>query len=564
MNIIKYRTHNCGELNKNNIGQYVILSGWIHNIRNFGYFSFLDLRDRFGITQLKINKKIYNSSVLNNESIITIKGTVLERSKINNNLYTGKIEVLVNKIKVLNDSKKTPIIIANNKNNENIRLKYRYLDLRREFLTKNIIMRNKTYIEIRKYLLNLSFIEIDTPILSVPTSEGARNFTVQYRFDNKYSYSLSQSPQIFKQLIMMGGFDKYFQFAKCFRDEDFRSNRQIEFTQLDCEMSFINYDEILKIFERLIIILIKKFNGENIRRIKRITYKKAIAKYGTDKPDTRYSLKFTNITKLVFNDNLKDKIKNKKETIAIKIPFYFFKKNKNIYKSLIKTVQKHDIKIKDLVFLNNNKNKGLIGYKAKSHLTKQLKKNIKQLVKASKKDIIVIFFDQNLLKLGQIRKTIYKTLRPKLNKKIAPLWITKFPLFKKVKNKLKSVHHPFTAPIPEHIKYLKTNPELVKSQSYDLIINGIEIGGGSIRINKKDLQKQIFRILGYSKTKMKVEFGFFLEALEFGTPPHGGIAFGIERLMSILTLEKDIKNFIAFPKNKYGIDLMCKTPRKIL
>ncbi|WDE42148.1 aspartate--tRNA ligase [Candidatus Karelsulcia muelleri] len=558
MNIIKYRTHTCGELNTNNIGQYVILSGWIHNIRNFGYFSFLDLRDRFGITQLKINNQIYNTSVISNESIITIKGTVLERSKINENLYTGKIEVLVNKIKVLNDSKKIPIIIANKKNNESIRLKYRYLDLRSELLTNNIIMRNKTYIEIRKYLLNCSFLEIDTPILSVPTSEGARNFTVKYRFDQKYSYSLSQSPQIFKQLLMIGGFDKYFQFAKCFRDEDFRRNRQIEFTQLDCEMSFINSDEILKIFERLIIILIKKLNGENIKRIKRITYKEAIEKYGTDKPDTRYSLKFTNITKLVFNDKI-NIVKQKKETIAIKIPFYFFKNNNNVYKSLIKTVKTNDIKIKDIVFISNN-----IVNKAKYNITKKIKNNIKKLVKASKKDIIVIFFDQNFLKLGKLRKTIYKTLRPKLKKKISPLWITKFPLFKKVNNKLKSVHHPFTAPIPEHIKYLKTKPEIVKSQSYDLIINGIEIGGGSIRINKKDLQKKIFSLLGYSKQKIKVEFGFFLEALEFGTPPHGGIAFGIERLMSILTLEKDIKNFIAFPKNKYGIDLMCKTPRKIL
>ncbi|MGX7589956.1 aspartate--tRNA ligase [Candidatus Karelsulcia muelleri] len=563
MKILKYRTHTCGELNTKHIGQYVILSGWIHNIRNFGYFSFLDLRDRFGITQLKINNQISNTSVLSNESIITIKGTVLERAKINDTLDTGKIEVLVNKIKVVNLAKTTPLRIANKKNNEYIRLTYRYLDLRSEVLTNNIIMRNKTYIEIRKYLLNCSFLEIDTPILSVPTSEGARNFTVKYRFDQNYSYSLSQSPQIFKQLLMIGGFDKYFQFAKCFRDEDFRSNRQIEFTQLDCEMSFINSDEILKIFERLIIRLIKKFNGENIQNFKRITYTEALEKYGTDKPDTRYSLKFTNLTKLFSNDT-RHLGKQTKQTIAIKIPFYFFKNNNNVYKSLIQTVKTNDIKIKDIVFISNNiVNKVFLGDQAKYNITKKITNNIKKLVKARKKDIIVIFFDQNFLKLGKLRKTIYKTLRPKLKNKISPLWITQFPLFKKVKNKLKSVHHPFTAPLPEHIKYLKTNPEIVKSQSYDLIINGIEIGGGSIRINKKDLQKKILSLLGYSKQKIKVEFGFFLEALEFGTPPHGGIAFGIERLMSIFTLDKDIKNFIAFPKNKYGIDLMCKTPRKI-
>ncbi|WP_185865026.1 aspartate--tRNA ligase [Blattabacterium cuenoti] len=558
-----YRTHNCRELCKKNIGDQVILSGWINQIRNLGSLFFIDIRDYFGITQLIIDKNKIKEN-LGKEFLIKIEGKVVERYSKNYDLHTGSIEVIVSKIKILNKSIPLPFNINKKEidGKEEDRMTYRYLDIRRSSIKENLIFRHNIVLKIRNFLSNNNFIEIETPMLINHTPEGARSFFVPSRkYQNKF-YSLPQSPQMFKQLLMIGGIDRYFQIVKCFRDEDSRSDRQIEFTQIDCEMAFVEIEGILKFFEKFIHYI---FYINNIKLLNKkftvIPYKESIKKYGTESPDIRYGMEFCNLNSLIYKENIHSLVENEL-IIGIKLENF----NETIYKKI-------DFLIKEI----KNDNIFCIKYlsdKKISIINNKENINIKHLYIISKffeiKTMSYIFISygkKHLARfiLNKIRNRIIKIIDIKNNKKIySPVWITDHPILKwKKKQKIyKSMHHPFTSPKEEDIHLLKTNPEKVRSKSYDLIINGIEIASGSIRIHKKNIQNIIFKHLGFSYKKINSIFGFFTKALEYGAPPHGGIAFGLDRLITLLRNSDNIKNFIAFPKNNSGKDLMTNAPSK--
>ncbi|WP_185855518.1 aspartate--tRNA ligase [Blattabacterium cuenoti] len=563
-----YRTHNCGELTKKDIGKNVMLSGWIKKIRNLGSLLFLDIRDYFGVTQLIFTKKLLNNGFfLGKEFLIKIEGKVVERVSKNYKIPTGEIEILVYKIKILNKSIEIPFSIENNTDgNEEIRMKYRYLDIRRNTIKNNLINRHKLVLEIRNFLSKKGYLEIETPVLVNYTPEGARNFLVPSRKNSGKFYSLHQSPQMFKQLLMIGGIDKYFQIVKCFRDEDSRSDRQIEFTQIDCEMAFVNVNDVLFFFERFIKHILKKIKKINYRQnFTRISYYDAIKIYGTDSPDIRFGMKFIVLNEIVKKNNINFLIE-KELTIGIKIK----KSDWNIYN----TDKKIDIifsKIKksNFLWIQYLPNKTFL-YSKNCFFNKKILKIFIKYFKSRPGDILVISYGKKIntrTLLSEIRLIIIKNYHFKKNyKKFNPVWITDFPLlsWEEKYKKFKSVHHPFTSPKKEDIHLLNNHPEKTRSNSYDLIINGTEIGSGSIRINNIKTQKKIFQYLGYSSKEIQYKFGFFIKAFEFGTPPHGGIAFGLDRLINILEEDNNIKNFIAFPKNNEGRDLMTNTPSSLV
>ncbi|WGH27572.1 MAG: aspartate--tRNA ligase [Candidatus Shikimatogenerans bostrichidophilus] len=547
-----YRTHNCGELNIYDINKKVILSGWIHKIRKMKKYYFIDLRDFYGITQLLIDKKKILKKIYN-EYLIKIKGIVYKRKKKNKLIKTGNIEVYVYKFYIINKSKFLPFNIEDNpKVSKKIRLKYRYLDLRRNKIKNNLIKKFKIINFIRNFFINKKFIELDTPFLVNNTLEGARNFIIPSRNYKGFFYSLPQSPQIFKQLLMISGFDKYFQIVKCFRDEDLRKDRQPEFTQLDIEMSFVKKKNIILIIEKFIKSLIKKFYFQKKIKFKKISYTKIVKYYKTDKPDLRYKL---------YNIKLKKK--------------YFKKKYKKLYKKIfilpnflnIKNIKINKIKSIINLFLKNY-NFFYFFYKKNKKKIFKKKKYIKNIINKyffSEYDIIIILLYKKKIKFN------YKLFIKKINKFLLysiyikniliPIWIINYPLFKYdfIKKKYNSFHHPFTAPVSKKKNILYNN----KSKAYDLIINGIEIGSGSIRINKKKIQEKIFNLLKIKKKDIYKKFGFFLESLEYGTPPHGGIGIGIERLILLILNKNDIKDLIPFPKSLNNKDIMLNTPSKI-
>ncbi|WGH26032.1 MAG: aspartate--tRNA ligase [Candidatus Shikimatogenerans bostrichidophilus] len=549
-----YRTHNCGELNKKDINKKVILSGWVHKIRKMKKIYFIDIRDFYGITQLFIkDKKIIKK--ISNEYLIRIKGKVIKRKKKNNFIKTGEIEINVKKIFILNKSNILPFNIEDNpKINKNIRFKYRYLDIRRNVIKNNLLNRFKIINKIRNYFIKKKFIELETPFLVKSTPEGARDFIIPSRKYKKLFYSLPQSPQIFKQLFMIGNIDKYFQIVKCFRDEDLRNDRQSEFTQLDIEMSLIKKKDILLLIEKFIKYIFKKFNNQKIINFKKIIYYKSIKKYKTDKPDLRNK---------IYNFKIKKYYINKKylkfNIISFIIPNYL-----NILNNKKK-------KIKNLIFKKiNKKNNKLFFYKYKNNLKYNIinKKKFYILKKKkffSKYDLLILIINKK--KENKIKKKINNIINnfllySKYRKNIfIPIWIINNPLFKynKKKKKYESFHHPFTE--PKLINNKLTYKSL--SNSYDLIINGIEIGSGSIRINNSNLQKKIFLLLKMKKKSINNKFGFFLKALKYGTPPHGGIGIGIDRLILLILNKKDIKDIIPFPKNNYNKDIMLSSPSYI-
>ncbi|WP_185876838.1 aspartate--tRNA ligase [Blattabacterium cuenoti] len=549
-----YRTHNCGELCKKDLGKEVILSGWIQKKRNLGSLCFIDIRDYFGITQLIFSKKLVNEKfpLVEKEFLIKIKGKVVERSSVNYNIPTGKIEVLVSKLEILNSSLPIPFTIENKTDgNEKIRMIYRYLDIRRNPMKNNLIIRHLISLETRNFLSKNGFLEIETPILINPTPEGARSFIVPYRKNIRKYYALAQSPQLFKQLLMIGGIDKYFQIAKCFRDEDSRSNRQIEFTQIDCEMSFVEVNDILFFFENFIKHLFKKIKNIQLESFPCISYDDSIKIYGTDSPDIRFGMPFIELTDLVQKKNISF-LKEQKSVIGMKC-------HNQINISKLK-----EIKCGNVFWIKNSLNKMLFSSNPDLFNNKIVKIFI-SFFQTNPGDCLFISYgeeQESREKLKKIRSEIINFLNSENTKIFKPIWIKDLPLFEwdtKYK-KYKSVHHPFTCPKEEDIHFLEKYPEKIKSKSYDLIINGVEIGSGSIRIHKKSIQNLIFKHLGLSKNEIESKFGFFIEALEYGTPPHGGIAFGLDRLISILEGNNDIKNFIAFPKNNYGKDMMTKAP----
>lgn len=550
-----YRTHNCGELRKENIGEKIFLAGWIHKIRNLGSIIFIDLRDFYGITQLIYDKHNYDTK-FGREFIIQIIGIVIERKNKNHSNPTGEIEVFILDIKILNYSCLPPFTIEDKTDgNDNIRMKFRYLDLRRNYIKYKLIIRHQVIYYIRKYLYQQGFIEIETPFLIKSTPEGARDFIVPSRINPGKFYALPQSPQSFKQLLMIGGIDKYFQIVKCFRDEDLRSDRQPEFTQVDCEMSFIDKKDIMNLFEDMIVTLFKNINNINIKKpFTCISYDESIKKYGSDKPDISFGIKIKNL-KYINNNNFysTDNIIG----ISVTDRYNYFTKIK--LNNLITWGQKK--KIDNIIWVKYHSNH-ILEYSTDFSLRY---KQLNQII-AHTGDILFIISGSNseetYKKLGKLRLEIAERLKLRNKYKINPIWVIDFPLFKfdDKNNKYQALHHPFTLPNKKDFGLLNSSPEKVKAESYDLVINGNEIGGGSIRIYTTKIQKRIFSCIGLSKQKIKDKFGFLIKAFKYGAPPHGGIAIGLDRLVSIISGQESIRDFIAFPKNNYGKDMMLNCP----
>jgi len=566
------RTNNCGELTKSNLGQKVKLSGWVNKIREKGFIIWVDLRDRYGITQLvfdkdRSNDKIFTTaSQLGREFVIEVEGSVIERKSINENINTGEIEILVTSLIILNKSLTPPFTIENESDGgEELRMKYRYLDIRREPIKENLIFRHSLSLEVRNYLSENNFIDVETPYLIKSTPEGARDFIVPSRLNPDHYYALPQSPQIFKQLLMIGGIDKYYQIVKCFRDEDLRADRQPEFTQIDCEMSFVNQEDVLQQFEGLMKRIFSKFLGSNNVTFDRMTYESALEKYGTDKPDLRYELLINNISDEVKGKNFQI-FDNNELSVCINVKGKSDLTRKEI-DEITDWVKRPQIGASGLLWIKHNNDSSL-----KSSFDKFFSESdlgvISEKISSKPGDIIFILsgeYKKTLEQLGSLRIELASRFNLIDHEKICPLWVTDFPLFEwdEEENRFFSMHHPFTSPKPEFLDILNKEPEKVLANAYDLVLNGNEIGGGSIRIHDFDTQMKVFELLGMSKEEYTSQFGFLIEALKYGAPPHGGIAFGLDRLAAVLKGKDVIRDFIAFPKNNSGKDLMIDAPSKL-
>lgn len=564
-----YRTHTCGELNKNNIGQTVKLAGWLQTNRDLGGMTFIDLRDRYGITQLAFNMES-NSSLceearkIGREFVIQITGEVVERYNKNPNIPTGDIEIRVNKLTVLNRSAIPPFTIEDDTDGgDDLRMKYRYLDLRRKVIRQNLQLRHIMSREVRKYFDNLNFIEIETPVLIKSTPEGARDFVVPSRLNPGQFYALPQSPQTFKQLLMVGGFDRYYQIVKCFRDEDLRSDRQPEFTQIDCEMSFVEQEDILQTFEGLIRHLFKNIkNIEFMEPFRRMTFEEAMDTYGNDKPDLRFGMKIHEIT---------NKVKGKGFGIFDQAGYtggicaegcsIFTRKEIDDLTDFVKRPQ---IGATALIYIRYNFDGTIKSSVDKYYSAPELQKIIDSF-NAKPGDLIFILAGNKKNTLGQIselRLEIGNRLGLRDKSAFVPVWVVDFPLFEwdDQTKRYYAMHHPFTSPKTDDIEYLNTDPGKVRANAYDCVINGVELGGGSIRIYDQHLQQKMFSILGFTREQAENQFGFLMNAFTFGAPPHGGIAFGFDRMVSMFAGLDSIRDVIAFPKNNSGRDMMIDTP----
>ena len=566
-----FRSHNLGELTLSDINKEVTLCGWVYKTRDLGGMTFVDLRDRYGITQLafnlETNKKLcLNARSLGREYVVQISGKVIERSSKNLNLPTGEIEIDVDQLNILNKSKTPPFTIENDTDGgDELRMKYRYLDIRRDEIKNNLLLRNKLSLETRKYLNNIDFIEVETPYLIKSTPEGARDFIVPSRMNLGQFYALPQSPQTFKQLLMVGGMDKYYQIVKCFRDEDLRADRQPEFTQIDCEMSFVNQEEILNTFEGLTKHLIKEITGVSTEKFPRLTYDDALMLYGTDKPDIRFDMKFVDISDLTKEKGFQV-FDNAEIVLAIKVEGCANYSRKDLDK-LIDYVKTPQVGANGLIYCKFN-----IDGSSKSSVDKFFDDKSKNLwfekCRCKEGDLLLIMSgekEKTRKALGVLRLKLAEDLGLRKPNEFAPLWVVDFPLLEwdDESNRFHAMHHPFTAPKTEDFSKIETEPKAVRANAYDLVLNGNEIGGGSIRIHDKELQKIMFHHLGFSESEAKDQFGFLMDAFEYGAPPHGGIAFGFDRLCAILGGEESIRDFIAFPKNNSGRDVMIDSPSQI-
>ena len=567
-----YRTHNCGELRSKDINTEVILSGWVHKTRNKGFMIWVDLRDRYGVTQLIFDEKRSSKDLfekaksLGREYVIQIKGSVISRASQNPNIQTGQIEILVTDLTVLNESLTPPFTIEDETDGgEELRMKFRYIDIRRNHIKNKLTFRHKVSSEIRTYLTKLDFIDVETPYLIKSTPEGARDFIVPSRMNQGEFYALPQSPQTFKQLLMVGGIDKYFQIVKCFRDEDLRADRQPEFTQIDCEMSFVNQEEILNTFEGLIKHLLKEIKNFSIDKFPRMTYEQAMSKYGCDKPDIRFGMELSNL-----NDISKHKdfnVFNSSELVlGIAVPNGNDLTRKQIdgYTNWVKRPQ---IGAKGLIYVRCNEDGTFKSSVDKFFDQNDLNKWAEK-TNANKNDLIMILSGETSevrAQMSALRLEIAENLGLRNPNEFAPLWITDFPLleYDDESKQFHAMHHPFTSPKPDQLDLLESSPEKVKANAYDLVLNGNEIGGGSIRIHDKKVQEKMFNLLGFSEKEAKDQFGFLMNAFEYGAPPHGGIALGFDRLVAILDGHESIKEYIAFPKNNSGKDVMINAPSKI-
>jgi len=567
-----YRTHNCGELRLKNLDQQVTLSGWVQKSRNKGFMLWIDLRDRFGVSQLifdehRSSKELFEKAKkLGREFVIQVKGSVIERTSKNPNIATGEIEILVSELTVLNESLTPPFTIEDKTDGgEELRMKYRYLDIRRNSIKEKLIFRHKVSSEIRNYLTALDFIDVETPYLIKSTPEGARDFVVPSRMNQGEFYALPQSPQTFKQLLMVGGIDKYFQIVKCFRDEDLRADRQPEFTQIDCEMSFVNQEDILNTFEGLVRHLLSSIKNINVDDFPRMTYDQAMSKYGCDKPDIRFGMELGNLNEV--SKHKEFNVFNSSElVVGIAVPNgnTFTRKQIDNYTNWVKRPQ---IGAKGLVYARCNDDGSFKSSVDKFYDQEDLGKwaNITGAVKG---DLIFILsgeVSQVRAQISALRLEVAENLDLRKSDEFAPLWVTDFPLLEwdAESQKYHAMHHPFTSPKLDQLDLLEKSPEKVKANAYDLVLNGNEIGGGSIRIHDKKIQALMFKHLGFSEAQAKEQFGFLMNAFEYGAPPHGGIALGLDRLVAILHGEESIKDYIAFPKNNSGKDVMIDAPSKL-
>jgi len=564
------RSNNCGELRINDLDSQVSLCGWVHHIRDLGKLLFIDLRDRYGTTQIYFdanNKpELYQrAKQLGREYVIQVIGTVKERSNKNPKMPTGDIEIDVEELTVLNSSQIPPFTIEDDTDgSEEMRLQYRYLDLRRNAMKDTLIFRHKLNLSIRNFLSEQDFLEIETPFLIKSTPEGARDFIVPSRLNPGNFYALPQSPQLLKQLLMFAGMDRYFQIVRCFRDEDFRADRQPEFTQLDCEMSFVKQEDILNLFENMMKNLFKKLLDIDLPTFPRLTYKEAMETYGSDKPDLRFDMPII---------NLSDKLKGN--------GFKIFDESEYIGGLLLanqpSVSRKHIDKFTEWV---KNPQVGGSGLAYIRYVDGQIKSSISQFftneflqnvmisLNASTNDILFIISgnkDKSLKILGDFRLYLAKEYNLIQKNIFKPLWVIDFPMFEwdEENKRFTSSHHPFTSPLEEDIDLLDTNPSIARSNAYDLVMNGAELGGGSIRIHDKNLQKKIFKLLNLTDQEAEDKFGFFLKALDYGAPPHGGIAFGIDRIVAVMLGLNSIRDVIAFPKNNMGKDLMMQAPAPV-
>ena len=567
-----YRTHHCGELRTSNISQTVTLSGWVQKFRDKGFVAWVDLRDRFGITQLVFDADRTDETImeaarnLGREFVIQVSGTVIERASKNTNIPTGDIEILVQSLKVLNSAQVPPFTIEDQTDGgEELRMKYRYLDIRRNPVKNNLIFRHKVTQEVRNYLSSNDFIEVETPYLIKSTPEGARDFVVPSRMNQGQFYALPQSPQTFKQLLMVGGMDKYFQVVKCFRDEDLRADRQPEFTQIDCEMSFVEQEDILNAFEGLTRHLLKVINGVEIATFPRMTYEQALKTYGNDKPDIRFGMKFGELNAVAQHKEFD--IFNKAElVVGIAVPGGNGYSRKEI-DQLIDWVKRPQIGAMGMVYVRCNEDGSYKSSVDKFYNQSDLAKWAK-CTAAKNGDLICVLSGKTSevrAQLSALRMELAERLGLRNPKEFAPLWVTDFPLLEwdEETQRYHAMHHPFTAPKPEDIELLDSDPAAVNANAYDLVLNGNEIGGGSIRIHDKATQALMFEHLGFSEEEAKSQFGFLMNAFEYGAPPHGGIAFGLDRLVAILGGHETIRDFIAFPKNNSGRDVMIDAPAAI-
>ena len=566
------RTHHCGELRETHQHQSITLAGWVQKVRNKGFLVWVDIRDRYGITQLIFDEErtpadVFKKSLeLGREDVIRVSGKVIERESKNPNITTGNIEILVEELQLLNASKTPPFTIENKTDGgEELRMQYRYLDLRRNPVRENLVFRHKVSLEIRNFLSEADFIDVETPYLIKSTPEGARDFVVPSRMNSGEFYALPQSPQTFKQLLMVGGFDKYFQIVKCFRDEDLRADRQPEFTQIDCEMAFVEQEDILNQFEALTKHLLKKIKGVEVAAFPRITYAEAMKRFGNDKPDIRFGMEFGELNALAKNKGF-NVFDSQELVVGIAVPGGAAHTRKDI-DALIDWVRRPQIGALGMVWVKHNED-GSFKSSVDKFFTSEDLSDWAVTTQSKPGDLILVLAGDahsTRSQLSALRLEIAERKGLRNPEEFAPLWVTDFPLLEwdEETNRYHAMHHPFTAPKPEHLDLLETEPGKVNANAYDLVLNGNEIGGGSIRIHDAELQQKMFSLLGFSAEEAESQFGFLMKAFQYGAPPHGGIALGLDRLVAILGGSETIRDFIAFPKNNSGRDIMIDAPSPI-
>ena len=564
-----YRTHNCGKLRSEHIGQTVTLSGWIQKSRDLGGMTFIDLRDRYGITQLVFNMETESSLCekarkLGREFVIQIEGNVIERSSKNKNMATGDVEIEVSTLRILNEAKTPPFTIEDDTDGgDELRMQYRYLDLRRNPVQEKLRLRNKVSLETRKYLDGQDFMDVETPVLIKSTPEGARDFVVPSRMNPNEFYALPQSPQTFKQLLMVSGLDRYYQIVKCFRDEDLRADRQPEFTQIDCEMAFVEQEDVLQTFEGLIQHLFREVRGVELdAKFPRMTYAAAMEKYGSDKPDIRFGMEFNDLTEKAQGNGFVvfDSVD---AVLAINAEGCAGYSRKQL-DALTNWVKRPQIGARGLVYVKYNEDGSTKSSVDKFYSEEERKVWLDQCG-AKPGDLLLLLcgeLDKTRKQLNELRLHMGTELGLRDPKIFKPLWVVDFPLLEwdEESERYHAMHHPFTSPKPEDIDLIDTEPGKVRANAYDLAMNGVELGGGSIRIHDKALQSRMFDLLGFTKEEAEAQFGFLMNAFEYGAPPHGGLAFGLDRFVATMGGSESIRDYIAFPKNNSGRDTMIDAP----